>query len=220
MTNHGERNDELTPAMREFGEQLRTAAHRELGAPVRRHRRVSRRGLALALAVIVASVGAATAAELISTGKPARDTRDLPARIKPNVSLPTLALTARDPARRLPWGVATYATRDGHDCVLLGQANMGRLGEAVGATFRPYLADRPGVCGRLDAVPLFFAVAYSRDEPRRTLVFGRARGGVSTVTIGEPDTTHRVRTGPDGAFLAVLDGRVDNKAVSVAAADG
>ena len=176
---------------------------------------MSRRSLAIALAVLVVSVGAATAAELISIGEPARDVRDLPARMKPNAALPTLSLTARDPARRLPWGVSTYTARDGRDCVLLGQANLDRLGEVIGARFHPYPADRPGVCGRLDAVPLFFAVGYSRDEPQRTLVFGRARGGIGAVSIAEPDVTHHVKTGPGGAFLAVLDGRVDNKGVGV-----
>ncbi len=84
MSDQRRHDDELPLALRELGEHLRIAAHREYGRPAAAWRRVPRRGLALAAALIVVSVGAATAAGLISVGKPASDKRDLPASIRPN----------------------------------------------------------------------------------------------------------------------------------------
>jgi hypothetical protein len=220
MNDQRRHDEELPVALRELGEHLRVAAHREYGRPASSWHRVPRRGLALAAALVVVGVGGATAAGLISVGKPAADQRDLPATLRPNSSARTIAVMASDPARKLPWAVATYTARDGRDCALLGQAQVGMLGELTGGTFRPYGADRPGVCGRLDRAPLFFAAGPSADQPQRTLVFGRARPGVTSVSIQDPDTTHPVKTGPGGAFLAVLDGRLRSGAVRVTPSSG
>ena len=221
MNDQRRHDEELPTALRELGEHLRVAAHREYGRPAAATwHRIPRRGLALAAALIVVSVGAATAAGLISVGTPASDKqqRDLPATLRPDSGSRTIAVTAADPARKLPWAVATYTARDGRDCALLGQAQLGVIGELEGGTFHPYAADRPGICGQLDRVPLVFAPGHSADQPQRTLVFGRARPGVTAVTIKDPQTTHTVRTGPGGAFLAVLDGRLPNGSVTVSPA--
>lgn len=220
MSDRRRHDEDLPAALREVGEHLRVAAHREYDRPPATWRRVPRRGLALAAALVVVGVGGATAAGLISVGKPAGDQRDLPATLRPNAATRTIAVTAGDPARKLPWAVATYTARDGRECALLGQTQLGTLGELTGGTFHPYAADRPGVCGRLDRAPLFFAPGHSADQPKRTLVFGRARTGVTAVSIKDPETTHTVKTGPDGAFLAVLDGRLPNGSVTVTPSGG
>ena len=220
MSDQRRHDEELPAALRELGEHLRVAAHREYGRPGPSWRRVPRRGLALAAALVVVGVGGATAAGLISVGKPASDQRDLPATSRPNSSARTIAVTAKDPARKLSWAVAIYTARDGRDCVLLGQSQVGTLGELTGGTFHPYAADRPGVCGRLDRAPLFFAAGHSADTPQRTLVVGRARPGISAVEVKDPQSTHTVRTGPGGAFLAVLDGRLGTGSVSVTPSSG
>lgn len=216
MSDQRDPDDALTPALRELGEHLRVAAHREHGAPARRRHRIPRRGLLLAAAVIVVSVGAATAADLISVGTPARNTLDIPARSGPNSRPWKIDVTAPDPGRRLPWAVATYKAKDGTDCVLFGQASLGRLGEVTGGEFHPYPHDHVGFCGHLDRAKMFFSTYPTADEPRRVLVIGRARPGIGFVTITEPGgKTHRVNTGPDGAFLAVFDGNVDDTLIRV-----
>lgn len=220
MSDPRRHDEELPVALRELGEHLRVAAHREYGRPTAAWRRVPRRGLALAAALVVLGVGAATAAGLISVGEPASDQRDLPATLRPNAGSRTIAVTATDPARKLPWAVAIYTARDGRDCALLGQTQLGELGELTGGTFHPFAADRPGVCGRLDRAPIFFAAGHSAGGPERTLVMGRARPGVAAVTIRDPDTTHTVKTGPGGAFLAVLDGRLPEASLRVTPASG
>ena len=220
MSDQRRHDEELPAALRELGEHLRVAAHREYGRPGPSWRRVPRRGLALAAALVVVGVGGATAAGLISVGKPASDQRDLPATSRPNSSARTIAVTAKDPARKLSWAVAIYTARDGRDCALLGQAQLGTLGTLTGGTFHPFAADRPGVCGHLDRAPLFFAAGPSADQPRRTLVFGRARPGVGAVAINDLETTHAVKTGPGGAFLEVLDGRIAIDAVRVTPSSG
>ena len=68
--------------------------------------------------------------------------------------------------------------------------------------------------------PLFFAAGHSADTPQRTLVVGRARPGISAVEVKDPQSTHTVRTGPGGAFLAVLDGRLGTGSVSVTPSSG
>lgn len=215
MSDERRHDEELPIALRELGEHLRVAAHREYGRPAAAWHRVPRRGLALAAALVVLGVGGAAAAGLISVGTPAPDTRDLPAALRPATGTRTIAVTASDPARKLPWAVAIYTARDGRDCALLGQAQLGTLGELSGGTFRPYAADRPGVCGRLDRAPLFFAAGHAAGRPERTLVMGRARPGVTSVTVRDPDAAHTVKTGPGGAFLAVLDGRIADGAIRV-----
>jgi hypothetical protein len=220
MNDQRRHDEDLPVALRELGDHLRAAAHREYGRQGPSWHRVPRRGLALAAALVVVGVGGATAAGLISVGAPASDQRDLPATLRPNAAARTIAVTAADPGRKLPWAVATYTARDGRDCALLGQAQLGTLGELTGGTFHPYAADRPGACGRLDRAPLFFEPAHSAGRPQRTLVFGRARPGVSAVSIKDASATHTVKTGPGGAFLAVLDGRLPNGTVRVSPATG
>ena len=154
MSDARDSNDALTPALRELGEQLRGAAQREQAAPRRRRGRGSRRSMAIAFAAITVSVGAATAADLISVGEPARDARDLPSFLRPRPQTSMPLLIARDPARKLPWAVAAYTSRDGLACVQFGQAQAGRLGELTNSVFHPYAADRPGICGHLPATPL------------------------------------------------------------------
>jgi len=215
MSDHRRNDEELPVALRDLGDHLRVAAHREHARPAPSWHRLPRRGLALAAALVVVGAGGAVAAGLISVGKPASDQRDLPATLRPTSETRTIAVTASDPARRLPWAVATYTARDGRDCALLGQAQLGTLGELTDGTFHPYAADRPGACGQLDRAPLFFATAHSADMPLRTLVIGRVRPGVTSVDIRDPDTTHTVKTGPAGAFLAVLDGRLPTGSMRV-----
>ena len=92
MNEQRRHDEELPVALRELGEHLRAAAHREYGRPVTSWHRVPRRGLALAAALVVLGVGGATAAGLISVGKPAGDRRDLPATLRPNSSPRTIAV--------------------------------------------------------------------------------------------------------------------------------
>ncbi|MBI5105341.1 MAG: hypothetical protein HZB46_10250 [Solirubrobacterales bacterium] len=193
----------MLPALHDVGDQLHAAARRDVAAR-RRRRRDPRRRLVLVLAaLLVLAAAAAGTAELLSTGEPLPTQPDRMPRKYAPAARPAVAVSAADPAGGLPWSAAVYTTRTGHDCVLVGRDDGGRLGLVRDGRFRPYQAGRPGFCGRLDLSPGFFAEG-GIGEPGRSIIAGRVRKG-GTVVFETDAGTFRARTGAGGAFLFVFD---------------
>ncbi|HEV3034232.1 MAG TPA: hypothetical protein VGX72_05530 [Solirubrobacteraceae bacterium] len=102
----------------------------------------------------------------------------------------------------------------------LGRANPSRFG----------LPMTPGVCGRLGAHPLFVLMRRFVPEPgehvgtpwgnnpARTLVYGAAARRVLSLTLAGAGAPRRLAIDPHGGvFLAVLDGHVDPRSLTLTA---
>ena len=190
---------EMLPALRELGERLEAAARSEAAPPVpRRTPRRSRSSLVFAAFGLLVVAAAAGAAGLIAVGEPLPEIRDVPGAFAPAAAR-TLTLRVADPAGGLPWGVAIYEGATGEPCATAGRARGNSLGEVSGGRFRPYAADRVGACGDLTREKLFYATA---SHPGRTLVFGRVRPGVRSLTA----EGRSVELGRGGSFLLVYEG--------------
>jgi hypothetical protein len=198
------------PALAELRESLREAAARDIAA--RKPRRRRRRGIAIFVAVLLGGAAAAGAADLISSGEPARDERPADARYDSSGQLQIAVKAADTP---LPWGVQIYTSSRGQQCALLGRIRGAELGElgSDGKTFHRYPEGRGGACGDPESKAGFFADIYPREG--RTVFFGRAREGAKTVTIEESGKRYPVRTGLGGAFVIVFRGSANPAVVSV-----
>ena len=202
-----------------LGERLHAAAQREIAAsgplPVRR-RRPTRRLAVAAVAGLLALGGAATAAELIATGRPI-SRNDSPARFAPGGSS-RLVLRVTDPAGGLPWALRLYTSKAGLDCAIAGRLRGDRLGWMEAGAFRPRPPADAGGCQDLDRRPLLLVLDRAPEQPARTLVYGRARPGVRRIAISVGGRRYDRSTGAGGSFLLVFAGRLDNRDVRVAPA--
>lgn len=202
------------PSLDALGARLSEVAQEHLAT-----KRRSRWPRSAVIAAVLLGGGAsiAGAAALIGIGSPVKDDRGQPERLQPGQP-PRLAVTLAEPSGAATWGVSIYEGRAGADCALAGRVRFERLGQvAPDGTFAPLARDTVGACGSLARRPVVFAVITPRDPLERTLVFGRAKARRVRVTTS--DGSRRASTGPGGAFLAVYQGRIPLKDVSVVADD-
>jgi len=197
-------------AIEELRENLRDAARRDIEARRVRRRRTRRLGGALA-AVLIGGAAAAGAADLISEGEPAPDTRQIAEAYKPppGALRPTILATA-DVGDTLPVAVGSYDNAKGQRCLVVGSMRAGYvLGIVKDGTFHAY-ERRTGTCqfprlGNLDAL-------YYRGN---TLVFGRAPAGRPRVTVTVDGETRPVRPLKDRAFLLAYKGQIPRRDIRV-----
>ena len=181
-------------AINNLREHLREAARRDIEAERARVRRVRRRSTAFLAAVLLGGAAAATAADLSSVGEPVPDTRPGFDHYRAAQGGGMKPVVTAQSDSKYPFGVAIYTARNGQRCAVAGEARGSSLGRVQGNSFRPYDATQTGPCG----ARLFHSAIDIGD---RTLLFGRAAPGATTVTFeGEPQTV-----GEGGAFLFVLE---------------
>jgi hypothetical protein len=202
-------NDDMLPTLRALGDNLRVAVRRDLLAERAMRRRRTRSRVVVAVAGLgLLGAGAAGAASLIGVGEPLPD-RSLLHRVAPRPADPAVfAVQARDPAGGLPWAVRIYRSDRGADCASAGRRRGQQLGFVQDGRFRALPAAAGGAaCGNLAQTPLLYTAVRAPETPPYTLVFGRVRPGVRTVTIRG---TGRARVVPvsRGAFLAIYRGVV------------
>ncbi|MGP0100659.1 MAG: hypothetical protein ACLPUT_03435 [Solirubrobacteraceae bacterium] len=203
----------------ELGAELERAARRTLSAPPprRRLRRVSP-ALAVALAVllVLAAVAAATVL-LIAEGSPlpAPHAADLSPWENPVPGSVRLAgLDAPDPSGGPVWDIRLSRSRTGETCTAVGQLFDGRFG-VVGLdhVFRALpvggvdACGVPGIAGPVLAGARVFAGRAAGEA--RTVVNGVAGAGARSVTAYGPDGARRLRLGPQGSFITVYRGYLE-----------
>lgn len=206
--------DESFPAGQELRENLRRAAQRQVATRTVRRRR--QRVSVVLVGVLLLAAAGATAAELISVGSPARDRPGMPPGQRPEpYQSGELVLRAPDPEAGGSWGARVYTSRTGTECILAGWIRGVTLGRVEGSRFRPYPPEATGSCGSLPSTQFFFAATPHAEPQPRTLVYGRARDDVQALRVNDGERVRRVRPGPHGAFLLVLEGEVSPPQVQV-----
>jgi len=206
-----------SPALDELRAQLHEAARRQLEpTPQPRGHWSPRRQLAVAVAAALLLAGAiAGAAQLISTGKDAKDVPGKPRRYQPGPGGSTVVATAPDPAGGGAWGLARYRSTSGEACVIVGQLRGTRLGLVSGGLFHRYQSTTSGVCGDLDRFPVIGDVRrFSTADGARSLVYGLARPGVTAVRVSQHGHTTVAQT-QHGSYLLVFRGSLAASGVRV-----
>lgn len=218
------RND-LPPALRDLGEQLRKAAERDIEVERRVAQRLRtgrwRRWLFVAVAALVSAGGIAVAQRLLDRSGPdhPRDRiqrRDAPA-ADPGV---VVSSAMPDPGRGPPWALRVFTNTEGLECVALGRLRDGALGTYdESRTFRRLPAVVAGTCEDLDRVDLLVTVRQRSQPDLRTIVYGLARGRRPVhITIG--GRTHTVRPGAFGSFVDVRAGRLNLRGATASTSAG
>ncbi len=196
------------------------AEFRGLGEPPHRRGRVrvTRRALLIALALVVLLAGAAAAAVLITKGAPlpGPNSRDLQSEGVPLASSARLAgLDAPDPRPGEPvWDIRLSRTAAGETCTAVGQV-VGRQFGIVGLdhVFRALPlggVDACGVAGPGGPLLAGARVFVGADPSEaRTVVNGVAGPGVRSVTVYGPGGPRLLPLGPDGSFVTVYPGYVE-----------
>lgn len=213
----------------ELGAELERAARRTLAqAPARRAWRLS--PVLVVLLVLLLAAAAATATLLIVNGGslPAPHAADLAPWENPVAGSVRLAgLDAPDPAGGPRWDLRLSHTSNGETCIAVGQVYGGRFGIiGLDRVFRAQPVGGVDACGsRGIAGPVLagarvFLGRTARDA--RTVVDGVAGPGVRSVTAAGPGGPRRLRLGPDGSFLTVYRGYVEDvrPRIAVVTADG
>ncbi|MFL5843608.1 MAG: hypothetical protein ACJ762_02875 [Solirubrobacteraceae bacterium] len=200
------------PAMGELRESLQQAAVRQAAeaAPVRPRRSHRRRLATILVPLGLLAAAGAGAASLLATGEPQKDEAGKSPAYQPDAAGRTIALTALDPKGEGRFAVATYQSPSGQACALGGQLRGQTLGVVKDGAFRAYAPDKGGPCGDLHQLKSFNDQLYLKDADR-TLVYGRARAGFTSVVLtvdGEPSVA---QIGPDGAYLFVFEGPITSR---------
>ncbi len=211
-----------------LGVELERAARRELEpaaqrshVPVGRLRRTPRRlsaVLLLLLGLALLGAAAAAAALLIAQGTPlpAPHVADLQASGVPLPGSARLAgLDAPDPEPQAPpWDIRLSRTATGETCTAVGQVLGGRLG-VVGLdhVFRALPLGGVDACGVASPHGPLLAGArvFTGATPAaaRTVVNGVAGPGTRSVTAYGPGAPRPLALGPDGSFITVYRGYVE-----------
>ena len=203
----------------ELGVALDRAARRRFASrtrPVRGPRRLSLLAMIVVLLVLAA---AAAAAVLISSGSPlsAPRVQDLESGGIPLTSTVHLAgLDVADPeAGAPPWDQRLSRTSSGETCTAVGQVLSGQFGiVGLDHAFRVLPLGGVDVCGFDSAGDPVLAGARvfsgSSSMEARTVVNGVAGAGTTSVTAYGPEGARELRLGPDGSFLAVYRGYVED----------
>ncbi len=191
---------------------------RRLGEPPRGRGGLTRRTVLLALALTLLLAGVAAAAILITEGKPlpAPNAQDLQSSGVPLPATVRLAgLDAPDPnPTEPPWDIRLSRTRAGETCTAVGQVLGGQFGiVGLDHVFRALPLGGVDACG-VDAPngPVLAGarvfVGTSSGEAR-TVVNGVAGAGARSVTVYGPEGPRALRLGPQGSFITVYPGYVE-----------
>ena len=211
--------NERVRVLDELGVELDRAARRRFASrtrPVRGPRRLSLLAMIVVLLVLAA---AAAAAVLISSGSPlsAPRAQDLESGGIPLTSTVHLAgLDVADPeAGAPPWDLRLSRTSSGETCTAVGQVLSGQFGiVGLDHVFRVLPLGGVDVCGFDSAGGPVLAGARvfsgSSSMEARTVVNGVAGAGTRSVTAYGPEGARELRLGPDGSFLAVYRGYVED----------
>jgi hypothetical protein len=211
-------------------EALGDEFHR-LGEPATGRRAGLPRAAVLALVVVLLAAGVAAAAILITQGAPlpAPSAADLSSSGVPLAGSAQLAgLDAADPDPAAPpWDVRLSRTAAGETCTAVGQVLDGQFGiVGLDQVFRALPLGGVDACGVASADGPVLAGARvfvgSGSEEARTVVNGVAGAGARSVTAYGPDGARALKLGPDGSFVTVYAGYVEDvrPRVVVVGADG
>jgi hypothetical protein len=191
---------------------------RRLGAPARPRGRLTRRTVLLALALSLLLAGVAAAAILITQGTPlsAPNAQDLQSSGVPVPASARLAgLDASDPnPAEPPWDIRLSRTRAGETCTAVGQVLGGHFGiVGLDHSFRALPLGGVDACGvaaphgPVLAGARVFVGASAQDA--RTVVNGVAGTDVRSVTAFGPEGARALALGPQGSFITVYRGYVE-----------
>ncbi|MGH2942855.1 MAG: hypothetical protein ACRDLN_08810 [Solirubrobacteraceae bacterium] len=203
--------DELPPAFRDLGAQLRTAAERDeeierlVAQRVRRGR--WRRWLIVALAAIISGAGVAVADRLLDRKGADEPREQIPQQMRPAADPGVIKAGATPDPRGGPlWAMRVFTNPAGEECVAVGRLLDGALGTYDDTrTFRRLPPTLAGACARLREVGLLIAVQRYGEPERRTVAYGISDGqGPVRITIA--GTTRTLRPGPLGSFVDVRAG--------------
>jgi hypothetical protein len=203
----------------ELGIELDRAARRRLASRRRRVGAPRRLSLAAMIVVLLVLAAAAAAAVFISSGSPlpAPRAQDLESGGIPLPSTVHLAgLDVADPEAGAPrWDLRLSRSSSGETCTAVGQVLDGQFGiVGLDHVFRVLPLGGVDVCGF--AAPggpvLAGARVFSGSSPMeaRTVVNGVAGAGTRSVTAYGPEGARELPLGPDGSFLAVYRGYVED----------
>jgi hypothetical protein len=192
---------------------------RGLGEPPAPRRNPLPRTLVIGVALALLLAGVAAAAILISRGAPlpAPNTVDLSSSGVPIPGSAHLAgLDVPDPDPALPpWDIRISRTRAGETCTAVGQVLDGQFGiVGLDHVFRALPLGGVDACGvqspngpLLAGARVFLGDASTE---ARTIVNGIAGAGARSVTAYGPEGARRLTLGPDGSFITVYRGYVED----------
>jgi hypothetical protein len=205
---------ESLPPLDTLGERFR-----RLGEPPAPRRNPLPRALVIGVALALLLAGAAAAEILIARGAPlpAPNAIDLSASGVPIPGSAHLAgLDVPDPDAALPpWDIRISRTRAGETCTAVGQVLGGQFGiVGLDHVFRALPLGGVDACGvqSPDGPLLAGARVFLGDASTeaRTIVNGLAGAGARSVTAYGPEGARKLPLGPDGSFLAVYRGYVED----------
>jgi hypothetical protein len=191
---------------------------RRLGEPPQARAGLTRRTLLLAVVLALLLAGVAAAAILITQGAPlpAPNARDLQSSGVPLPSTVRLAgLDAPDPnPAEPPWDIRLSRTRAGETCTAVGQVLDGHFGiVGLDHVFRALPLGGVDACGvnAPDGPVLAGARVFvgTSAQDARTVVNGVAGSGARSVTVYGPEGARALRLGPQGSFITVYPGYVE-----------
>jgi len=203
----------------ELGVELDRAARRRFTSRTRRVRGPRRLGLVAMIVVLLVLAAAAAAAVFISSGSPlpAPRAQDLESGGIPLPSTVHLAgLDVADPEAGAPrWDLRLSRSSSGETCTAVGQVLDGQFGiVGLDHIFRVLPLGGVDVCGFASPGGPVLAGARvfsgSSSMEARTVVNGVAGAGTRSVTTYGPEGARELRLGPDGSFLAVYRGYVED----------
>jgi hypothetical protein len=115
--------------------------------------------------------------------------------------------TAADPLGGPRWGLSTYTSDGGQQCVIAARIVNGQLGLINDGKFRPLRKDVPGFCDKLSRSHLIFTVRrYSPANGGRTLLYGQTDREVQRLVLRTSRRSSEIRLMSDGTFLIVAAG--------------
>jgi hypothetical protein len=192
---------------------------RRLGEPPTRRRNPVPRALVIGVVLALLLAGAAAAAILIARGAPlpAPNAVDLSSSGVPIPGSAHLAgLDVPDPDPALPpWDLRISRTRAGETCTAVGQVLDGQFGiVGLDHVFRVLPLGGVDACGvRSPDGPLLAGARVFLGDAgteARTVVNGLAGTGARSVTAYGPEGARKLPLGPDGSFLTVYRGYVED----------
>lgn len=217
--------EDLPPALRDLGEQLREAAARDIEVDRRVTERLRRgrwrRWLLVAVAALVSAGGIAVAQRLLDRSGPDQRRDQIQRRDAPAADPGVVVSSAMpDPGRGPPWALRVFTNAQGLECVAIGRLRNGALGTYdESRMFRKLPAVVPGTCEDLDRVALLVAVHHRPRPGARTIVYGLARER-HPVRVTIAGRTHTLRPGAFGSFIDVRAGRLNLSGATVSTSVG
>jgi hypothetical protein len=203
----------------ELGGELDRVARRQFAHRSRTVRGPRRLSVLAIIVVLLVLAAAAAAAVLMSSGSPlpAPRPQDLESGGIPIPSTVHLAgLDVADPEAGAPrWDLRLSRSRSGETCTAVGQVLDGQFGiVGLDHVFRALPLGGVDVCGFASPGGPVLAGARvfsgSSSMEARTVVNGVAGVGTRSVTAYGPEGARALTLGPDGSFLAVYRGYVED----------